>query len=162
MTGDFSAQILPWFAVILIALASAAGLGVLTARSLFVVCARLAAMAALAAAALLALGYGDAALMLALLGASVAPVLVMAGVLLSARAAKPRVRGQPWLSFAAVVACVAAIVWSARDLAAAPRAIAAGGEHGLWLGVLAFVAVAGCAALLGYGERGVLERGGDA
>lgn len=164
MIADLSAQALPWFGVLLIALAVAVGLGVLTARSLFAVCVRLAALAALAAAALLAMGYGDGALMLALLGAGVVPTLVLSGVLLSARAVKPRGRGLPWLSFAAIAACAAAMAWSVRDLATAPRVIAGGGDIGLWLGVLAFVAVAGCAALLGYGERGVLERGrsGDA
>jgi len=156
MIADLSTQALPWFALMLVALCAMLALGVLTARSLFAVSMRLAALSALATAALLALGYGDGALVLALVGAGVAPTLLMGGVLLSARAAKPRKR-RPWLSLAAVAACALAVLIAAPDLADAPRAVAGAGPNALWLGALAFVAASACVALLGYGERGALE-----
>jgi hypothetical protein len=156
MIASLTAQALPWFAVVLIALCAVLAMGVLTARSLFAMGMRLAALSALATGALLALGYGEGALTIALVGGGLAPTLLMGGVLLSARAAKPRKR-RPWLSLVAVAACVVVMLWVAPDLALAPRAIADAGSSVLWLGVLAFVAASACAALLGYGERGVLE-----
>jgi hypothetical protein len=129
------------------------------ARSLFVMSVAVAAMSAVGAAAMLALGYGAAGVALALFGAALAPVLLLAGVLLSARAAKPPVRRTPWLTLACGVFAAGAILWSAPEFAAASRPLyAPTGSHALWLAALVFVAAAACAGLLGYGERGVLER----
>jgi hypothetical protein len=122
-------------------------------------CVSVAAMCAVGAAATLAFGYGVAGVALALFGAALAPVLLLAGVLLSARAAKPQARGAPWLTLACGAAAAGAILWPAPELAAAARPLSAiAGSHTLWLAVLVFVAAAACAGLLGYGERGVLER----
>jgi hypothetical protein len=157
MMAVLSGQVAPWFAVVLIGLCAALSIGVLTARSLFAMVMRLAALAAVGAAALLALGQGEAALTLALVGAGVAPTLLFGGILLSARAAKPR-KHKPWFSLIAVAVCAGALLWAARDLAVAPPPVIGAGPVVLWLGVLVLVSAAGCAALLGYGERGVLER----
>jgi uncharacterized MnhB-related membrane protein len=157
MTDGLVAQLLPWFAIVLLALVAALALTLLTARSLFMVCVLSAALSGLAAVALLALGRGEAAIALALVGAGVAPILLMGGVLLSARTVKPRRRGAPWLSTLAAALAAAAVLWAAPDIAASPPIAAAPGGAGLALAALIFVAIAGCAAMLGYGERGVLE-----
>jgi hypothetical protein len=139
-------------------LALGAAVAVLTARSLVSACVSLAALCACAAAAVLALGYGDAALALALLGVGVAPVMLLAGVLLSSRAVKPR--RAPWLSIAAAAAAGAAMLSAAPELDCA-KEIAAPREPSAALAALVFVAVAAAVALLGYGERGVLGGKGE-
>jgi len=86
-----------------------------------------------------------------------APVLLLGGVLLSSRAMKPRTRGLPWLSIGAAAAAAAAMLWAAPSLDLQQQQIAPprGGASPA-LGALVFIAAAACAALLGYGERGVL------
>ncbi len=158
MTQDLAEVAAPWIGVVLLLLGAAVGVGVLVARSLFAVCVGMAALAAIMAAALAALGHGDGALSLGLFGAGVAPVLLMAGVLLSGRAAKPRKQAWPWMSALAATLTAAVIVVFASEFSVAPRAIAAPNSIGLWLALLVFAPIAGCAALLGYGERGVLRR----
>lgn len=164
MTPDLISQALSWAALAAIALTAVAAAGVLMARSLFSACVGLAAVCASGASALLALGYGDGALTLALGGAGVAPVLLLAGVLLTARAAKPRRGRFPWLSMAGALAAGAAMMWVAASLAPG-EAIAPPGGVSIAFAALVFVAVAACVALLGYGERGILhsaDRGRDA
>jgi uncharacterized MnhB-related membrane protein len=151
-------QTLPWIAVAAMLLSAGAALALLTARSLFGVCIALAALSACAAAALLALGYADGALALAAFGAGIAPVLLLAGVLLSSRAVKPRARGLPWLSIAAAACAAAAMLWAAPTLGLAEPVAAPRGGVSLALAMLIFVAIAACVALLGYGERGMLGR----
>lgn len=158
MTGDLATHLLPWYAIALLALVATMALLLLTARALFMVCVLTAAMSGLAVAALLALGRAEAAIALALMGAGVAPILLMGAVLLSARTVKPRRRGLPWLSMLAATMAAAAVLWAAPGIAALPPIATAPSGLGLGVAALIFVAVAGCAALLGYGERGVLER----
>lgn len=157
-----------WAALVLTLGVIAAALGAVTARSLFAMAMYLAVACALAAAALLALTKPDAALAVALVGVGVVPFLLLAAMLLSARAIKPR-RGRPWLTLSAAGAVGAALLWAIPDLAATPARIAMGPEAAPHLAVtvliapLVFIAAAACLALLGFGERGALvpapERG---
>jgi uncharacterized MnhB-related membrane protein len=155
MMSNLAAQASPWIAAALIFLTLAAALAVLTARSLFSVGIGIAAMCACAAGALLALGYGDGALAFALFGAGLAPVLLLGGVLLSSRAARPRARRLPWLTIAAAVVAGGTMLWASPALVAEQPI--ASSRDGIPLGLVAlvFVSVAACVALLGYGERGV-------
>lgn len=139
--------------------AIAAALGAVTARSLFATVMYLLMVGALAGAAVLALGVGDAALALLLLMIGVAPTLLLGGVLLTTRAAKTRRGGAPWLSLAGGFAVALVLGWGVSDLGAANIATHAGpGALAPWLAPLAFVAAAACLGLLGYGERGALEK----
>jgi peptidoglycan/LPS O-acetylase OafA/YrhL len=147
-------------AVALIFGAVVAALGALAARSMIAMCVRVGATAALAAAAAVALGYGATGLTLVLFGAGLAPVMLMGGVLLSAQAAKKRRRS--WIGLAAGALVVGAIAWASPELLARlPAHLTPVQLPGLWLAVLVFVAAATCAALLGYGERGILEQRRD-
>jgi hypothetical protein len=144
----------------LIVVAGVAGFGALASRSLFAMCAGLAGAAALGASALLAFGDGDGGLALALAGAGVLPVFALGGLLLSARASKAR--ALPVVSLAIATATVVAIAWVAPELQRVPaRDVAGSAAPVLWLAALVFVAVCGCAGLLGYGERGVLDHERD-
>jgi uncharacterized MnhB-related membrane protein len=156
MSADVILHALPWISAIAAVLGLAIAIAVLTSRSLFSVGIGLAAFSACMSVALAALGYGDGAVALALLGGAIAPVLFLAGVLLSGRAVKPRKRGAPWLSLIAGGLAAAAMVWAAPSLGAAQPV--AGSQSGapIALAALVFIAVAACVGLLGYGERGVL------
>lgn len=142
----------------------AGAIGAATARSLFSASMFVGASGALAAAALAAMGTGEASLAQALFGVGIAPVLLLASLLLSTRAAKPRRQGRPWLTIAMACAAAGALVWAIPDLGppvlALPRARAGVFELSAtaWLAVLVFVAAASAMALLGYGERGALQR----
>lgn len=128
------------------------------ARSLFAMCMSLASAHACAAVAVMGLGAGDAALMLALYGAGFAPVLVLAGLLLSARATKTYKRAPVLLAGVAATAAGAAMLWAAPELSAAsPHLLHASGAVAPWMAALLFVAALGCVGLLGYGERGAFE-----
>lgn len=158
-----AAQAMDWLALALVLGVVTAAVAAATARSLFVMVLALIAAAAMAACALLAHGMGDAALGLALLLGGVAPFLLLALLLLSARTAKP-LRSRPWLAILAAIAAAGAILFALPDLGAphptpselipplAPNAIAA------WTAPLVFVGALACFALLGFGERGVFER----
>jgi hypothetical protein len=89
------------------------------------------------------------------------PFLVLGALLLSARAAKPRRGARPWLSIVAACAVAGAVLWTLPDLGApSPARIALIAEHPLapWLAPLLLVLAAVCVGLLGFGERGALER----
>jgi hypothetical protein len=157
----FVSQALPWVAVVAMLLGAGAALALLTARSLFSACIALAALCACATGALLALGHADGAVALALVGVGITPVLLLAGVLLSSRAVKPRARGLPLLSIVAAICAAGAMLWAAPMLGLEQPVAGPRGGVSLALGALVFVAIAACVALLGYGERGVLgSRGG--
>jgi hypothetical protein len=160
MNSDLVELAAPWLAVALVAGVAVIAAAMLSARTMFVMCVALAAMAALGAAALAALDAGEAAIALAAFGVGIAPVLMLSGVLLSARAAKRAKGGLPVISAIAIGAGVMMAVLVAPELGAAPQSLAPMAPGGVWLAVLVFVAAAGCAALLGYSERGVLERRG--
>jgi hypothetical protein len=146
-----------WLAVVLIAFAAIAAFGALAARSAFAMIMYLAVSAALAATALAAMSAGEAGLVVALVGVAIAPFLLMSAVLLSARASK---RGAfPLVSAVLGAAALAPIGWTLADLRA-PAGLASQGVaiSGLWLALIVFVAAAACAGLLGFGERGIMQR----
>ncbi|MBC7768119.1 MAG: hypothetical protein H7124_04980 [Phycisphaerales bacterium] len=151
------------FALVLLCAAFAAALAALTARSLFAMCMHLAGFGALAAATLLSLGSGDAALSVALSVGAWAPLLLLAGMLLSARAAKAMNKNAPWPSLLAAAFAGGAMLMAAPDIGpllpveAAPATIGAG----FWLAPLMLATAAACVGLLGYGERGALRTPAD-
>lgn len=144
-------------ALVLTGLAIAAAVGALMARSLVAMVLCLAAVGALTASALLALSAGDAALAQALFAFALAPVILLAALLLSSRAAKAR-RHPPWLAIGAAIAAGAAVLWATSDMTPVGGAMPApDGALAPWLAPLVFVAVAAAFGLLAYGERGALE-----
>lgn len=146
-------------ALALMAAALACACGAATARSLFAMCMYVAAAAALASATMLALGAGSAALGVALFGVGLAPVMVLAALLLSARAVKPKRRGLAWVTIAAAIAVAGAMLWASPELAhTRPAPIVPELNVSALLALLLFPAIAAVVALLGYGERGALER----
>ncbi len=146
-------------ALVLMLGAFAAAFGALTARSLYAMCVYLVVTGACAAATVLTLGSPDAAIAQTLVGVVLTPLLLLAAILLSTRATKPRREGRPWLTLIAAAAAFAAVMLVAPDLGP-PRASppAQTGALAPWLTILVFVAVAACVGLLGYGERGALQR----
>lgn len=157
-----SALIMQWgenfIALSFVAGAAACALAAAMSRSLFAMCMALASAHACAAVAVLARGASDAALSLALFGAGLAPVLMLAALLLSARATKAFKRGPVWLGGASAAAAGVAILWAAPEVrATAPPAAFAHGAAGPWIAALLFVAAIGCVGALGYGERGAFE-----
>jgi len=152
-----SALALHWVALLLACATLAAAIATLTARSLFALCMHLAATGALAAATLLSLRAGDGALAAALVIAVWAPVLLLGAMLLSARAAKRFPR--PWTSLFAAALAGGAMLLALPDLGPAPPQMGAeAGAVGFWLAPLLLVAAAACVGVLGYGERGALQR----
>lgn len=155
--SDFTHNAAQWLGLVLIAFAVVAAFGALAARSAFAMIVFLAASAAMAAVALAAMGAGEAALGVALVGAAIAPFLLMGAVLLSARASKRS--AFPLLSAALGAAALLPIGWALADLRGAPAVMdQAAGVSGLWLALVVFVAAAACVGLLGFGERGVMQR----
>jgi multicomponent Na+:H+ antiporter subunit B len=156
MIASLAVQII---ALVLLIGAIAAAMGAVTARALFASVMYLIVVGALAGAAVLTLGAGDAALALLLLAVGVAPTLLLGAVLLTTRTAKPRRGGAPWLSLAAGVATATALGWGASDLGLAADTFTQAETPGMlapWIAPLVFVASAACVGLLGYGERGAL------
>ncbi len=158
MSIGLVAQMLPLIGVALMLCAAAAAVGALVARSLFALCLCLAAMCGSGAAAVLAFGYGDGATLLALFGVAFAPVVVMGGVLLSARSVNHRTDRAVWLSLLVAALTAVLLLWAGPELIAAPRRMVASNFEPLWLVVISFVTAIACVGLLGHGERGVLER----
>lgn len=152
---------LPWLAVALLGLAIATAIGAMLARSLFVTCVHVAVTGVAVAAAVLLLGADDGGMALALFAAAWAPVLLMAAMLLSARATKAAsARRFPWLSLLGAAVAAAAIWWPLGELVTAAPADVQSELSGLsfWLAPLVLVAGAGCVAALGFGERGSLRQ----
>lgn len=150
---------LPWLALALVGVAIATAIGALVARSLFVTCVHLIACGVSAAAATALLRGGDGALALALFAAAWAPVLLLAAMLLSGRAAKaPARRAWPLATLAGAVAAACAIWWPLLELRSAAPAIASEPVSALsfWLAPIVFAATVACVGALGYGERGAL------
>jgi len=153
-------ELLPWLALALMGVAIASAIGAIAARALFVTCMHVIAAGVCAAAATMLLRAGDGALAFALFAAAWAPVLLLAAMLLSARAVKSARQRLPWASIGGALAAAAALWWPLFELrggggAAASQPVAA---LGFWLAPLVFVAVATCLGALGYGERGALTR----
>lgn len=158
--SDVAHSAAQWLAPVLVAFAAIAAFGALAARSAFAMVMYLAVTAALAATALAAFGTGEAGLGLALCGVAIAPFLLLGSVLLSARASK---RGAlPWVSAAIGAGSLIPIGWALADLPLAPAPTGpSAGISGLWLALIVFVAAAACVGLLGFGERGVMQRRPD-
>lgn len=136
-----------------------AALVALSVRALFAACLAVGAVSACAAAALMAMGAGEGALALALFGAALAPVLMLGGVLLSARASKAMKHGPIWFSAAAAGVVGVMAVWAAPELGATQAAAPLNGAAGPWLAAIVFVTALGALALLGFGERGPFSGG---
>jgi hypothetical protein len=135
--------------------------GAITSRSLFATCMYVAAAAAAVATTILLLGVGNGALAVALVAAGWTPVLLLAATLLSARATKNESRGVSWVSLVIGATALLAMWWPLYELAAqsVAQAQAAPVSIAFWLAPLLLAAVAGVAAVLGYGERGALGAG---
>lgn len=158
--SDIALVVAPWLAVMLTAGAVAMAVAVLSARSLFVMSMALSATAGLTAGALLALYGGDAALSLVLAGSALAPIILLACVLLSARAAKAQQRGVLWISLGAVALAVAAVSAIAPEMLRAETPVRHLDQSAnIWLAALMVTVATAVVALLGYDERGVLEPG---
>jgi hypothetical protein len=145
-------------ALALLLAALIAAFGAITSRSLFATCLYLASAAAAVATVILLRGAGDGALAVALVAAAWAPVLLLAAMLLSARATKGGRHGLPWLSLMAGAVTLAAVWWPLDELSGEAEH-AAPAEVAFWLAPLLLAVAAGVAAVLGYGERGALGAG---
>jgi hypothetical protein len=144
---------LHWLALALIAAAMTGAFGAIFARSLIAACLYLVATGTAISAALMLLGAHEGALALALVAAAWAPVLLLAAMLLSARAAKSSRAG--WLAALAGVAVTGLIWWPLAELETPARAAIASGAQSFWIAPLLLVAGVACFGLLGFGERGV-------
>ena len=162
MNQDWIAQVAPGIAALFIAFAIAAACAAATARSLVSMSFSVFVCAAFTATALFVLGRGGAALDIALLGAGLAPCIVLAMLLLSARATRSGKRMPPWVTIAAASILCAVVFLSLPQLPALP-ARADNAEAGLafWLAAIVFVTGVSCLGLLGFGERGALTRAHD-
>ncbi len=149
--------IAPLVGCVLLVAALAACVGAVASKSLFVLTIRLGAGASLSAAALVALGAGDAALLVAVVFAVACPLVLLAVTLLSARSVKGSPNRFSWWLSGAVAGLLAAILLSALPEVTLSVSRAATPAPLLSLGLLVVVAAAGCAALLGHGERGVFD-----
>jgi hypothetical protein len=155
MSGD----ILHWLALALLSVAIAASFGAISARSLFVTAMHLVAAAVSVAAIVLLLGAGEGALGVALLAAAWAPVLLLAAMLLSTRAAKPAHVGSALVGWLGAALTLPLVWWPLSELGAqAQSALPAMVGMSFWLAPLLLVLAAVCLALLGYGERGAMAR----
>jgi hypothetical protein len=150
------------FAVLVLAgIALALAVAALRARALFVasVCGGL--IAATASAALLANGAVLPAIALTLFGVALLLVWILGGMLLSGNSVKTFRRGAPWLTLVAALVTAGLIMAVAPELStthAAPR-VEPNGLPAL-LAALMFVVGVVVLGLIGYGERGALERRG--
>jgi hypothetical protein len=146
-------------ALVFLAGALACALATAMSRSLFAMCMSLASAHACAAVVLMSFGAGDASLTLAVFGAGFAPVLILAGLLLSSRAAKTYKRGPVLLAAVSAALAGVAMLWATPELGATAATVGRTyGATGPWLAALMFVTAIGCVGLLGYGERGPFER----
>jgi len=147
-----------WLALIMLVAAFLAGVGAVMARALFASIAALAATAALTAAALAFLGAAPAALMAAIAFAALGPVLLLGAVLLSARSTKAHPRPAGWLIAGGAGTIAGLIILGAAEFDGHVAPIY--GAHPMslaWIGLIVFVSVAACVAMLGFGEAGAFE-----
>jgi hypothetical protein len=150
------ALIARWLAFVLASGAAIAGIGAGMARTHFVSVLYLAAAMMLAAMAMLAFGADQAAVALAIAGIAWVPLFLFGGVLLSGKAVRSRARGR-WLVTAVAIMSGAVVAWAARD-SLPETALAAPQGFGVWLAPLILAPTIVCIGLLGFGERGALER----
>ena len=148
-------------ALVLTGVALALAVAALRARALFVASVYAGLVAALASAALLANGSVLAAVAMAIFGAAFLLVWVLGGMLLSANSVKATRRGAPWLTFLSAFAMAGLILAVAPELAATrPAPITEAVGLPALRSALMFVAGISVIGLIGYGERGALERRG--
>jgi hypothetical protein len=145
-------------ALVLLGVVLALAVTALTARALFVTAVCCMLIAAAAAAAVLAGGGILPAIALLVFGAGLAPLWFLGGVLLSGAAVKARRRGPPWLTMLAALATAAIIVAVSPELGTTRPAATQNIGIAALLAALMFVTAIVVTALLGYGERGALDR----
>ncbi|GAM98832.1 hypothetical protein U91I_02468 [alpha proteobacterium U9-1i] len=160
MNAPELAMLVEWLAFALCVVASVAAIGALTARSLISMAMFVAAAGATAAGALAASGAAVAAVSFAVVSAVLAPFVILACLLLSTRTAKPRRGARPWPSIVGAAAVVAALLWVLPDLTPAHMNDVGADSSGalFWFAPMFFVGVSATVGLLGYGERGALQR----
>ena len=152
------ALVQPWIALAFGLGAAAFCMAALNARSLVISVLAFLAAGALIAASLLAFGYSDAALAVALNGAGLIPGLLLAGLLLSARTVKPRRARRPWFAAIFAILLVGVMLWVVLGASAAPeRALHATQSPILGLAPMFLALATACVALLGFGERGAFN-----
>jgi len=159
--GESSGLIVSMISIVLGGLLLVLAMTALGARALFVASVTCALMAAIAALALLANGAVLAAIGLVAFGAMLFPAWLLGGMLLSANAVKENRRRAGWLALVAALVTAAVIVAVTPELAAT-RSVAHADPVGLpaLLATVVFVAGVSVFGLIGYGERGALERRG--
>ncbi|MDX2274679.1 MAG: hypothetical protein NW206_04440 [Hyphomonadaceae bacterium] len=149
----------PWLALVLIAASAACAVAAATTRSLVILALSLWACAAFATTALLCLSESTGALALALFAAGLAPALLLATLSLSARAVKGPKRKLPYLTIAGGLCVIGVLIWGLPDLASAARQQRANDDAALYfLSVTVFAGIAALVGVLGFGERGALEK----
>ncbi|MBL8538011.1 MAG: hypothetical protein JNM59_11465 [Hyphomonadaceae bacterium] len=139
-----------------------AGVAALLSRSLFATVSYLVVTAAQATSFMVLLESGQGATGVAVAAVVWAPLLLLSGVALSARATKGLHARWAWLGALVAFAATApvALVVGRRAAMSTTLSGVALGDVGFWLMLLSLVVGAAVLGLLGYGERGVLTAGG--
>jgi len=158
--GESGVLIMDTITIVASGVLLALSLTALAARALFVACVTVALMSAIAGLALVGNGAVLPAIGVVVLGVALFPAWLLCGMVLSANAAKDSRRGGPWLTSLAALTTAAVIVAATPELTTTPD-IALPETAGLpaLLAALMFVAGVCVIGLIGYGERGALERG---
>jgi len=144
---------------VFVAVALSLALFALANRSLFVSCILCMLVAAAASVVFTIQGAILAAIAVACLGVGLVPVFVLGGMLVSSTSVKSRRSRTPWLTAVAVLAASGVVLMLVPDLAATPAAARPAPQgHDVLIVAILFVAGATAISLIGYGERGVLER----
>jgi uncharacterized membrane protein len=157
VSADVYAQ---WLGVALLALAFAAAIGVMLARSLFALCMHVFTTGVAIAAFVALVGDADAGLVTAA-AVIAASVLMIWGVTLTARAVKAS--PLPGSGIVRVLGSLGAgallIAMAAPQVALPAPAPHQGGEPqiAVWIAPLMLTLAVACLGLLGFGERGALE-----
>lgn len=157
--GESDVLIAGTITVVLSGVLLALAMTALAARALFVACVSGALVGAVAGLVLLANGAVLPAIGLIVLGVALFPAWLLGGMLLSTNAAKDSRRRAPWLTLLAALATTAVIVTVTPDVAAT-RSVSFPEPAGLpaLLAAIMFVAGVSVIGLIGFGERGALER----
>lgn len=163
MTSATLEAVSNWLAVAFMALALTLAAAAVVSRSLFAMALYVCLCAVAVAAATAAIGLDTGALAATTAGGVWLPLLLFMGFALGARAVKPTSGAWPWASLFTVAVLAAIVIWSTRGHALLPvdivgSIVRGGASITPGLAALALVTAAGCVALLGYGERGVLSQ----
>ncbi|MBI3440129.1 MAG: hypothetical protein HY054_16010 [Proteobacteria bacterium] len=134
----------------------------LRTRALFVAGVCVSLLTTAVCAALLISGAVVAAIALTACGAALLPVWSLGGALLSGNAVKAGRRRVSWLALGAVVGAIGLVAAVVPDLTVShARVVAEPQGLPVLLSALMFVAALSAVALIGYGERGALDRRGQ-